>query len=96
MENGEASRIVDELLGHARYNYERNEWLKKWEAANQRLNTLGLIQRKEDALSVCDMLIQHGLDTGVIPFGSIRHRLGIQLLDYLIRSEPAGREKEKT
>jgi len=96
MDNTETGCIVDEILGQARYNYERKEWLKQCEEINQRLNTLGLIQKKEEALNVCDMLIQHGLDTGVISVGSIRHRLGLQLLDYLLRSEPIENEKEKT
>jgi len=88
MENAEAGRIADALLGHAKYNYEYRQWLKDFEEACRKLDDPALIQNKSEALFACDSILQWGVASGAIPAGSVLHRLGMRLMDYLTRCDP--------
>ena len=88
MDNNEIHKMVDDLVGQARHNYKYNEWLKDWEDLYKKVDNPMLIQTKAEALNVCDMLIQQGIDNKTIPFGSLIHRLGLRLMDYLMRCDP--------
>jgi len=85
MDNTETGRIVDNLIAHAKYNYECQQWLKNREELYKKLDNPMLLQTKAEALNVCDMLIQQGIDNGTIPLDSVSHRLGLRLMDYLLR-----------
>ena len=88
MDNNEIHRMVDDLMDHAQYNYKYNEWLKDWEELYKKVDNPMLIQTKVGALNVCNMLIQQGIDNKAIPFGSLMHRLGLRLMDYIMRCDP--------
>jgi len=88
MDNSEAGRIVDDLIGNAKYNYEYRQWLKDYEEALRKLDNPALIQNKSEALNVCNAIIEWSVEKGAIPFGSVLHRLGMRLMDYLTRCDP--------
>ena len=77
----EAERLINDLLDHAKANYaagELAEALKEFDPAN-------FIQEKETALTVCHALINICLTGEKISEGSIMHKLGIGLMDYINR-----------
>jgi len=86
MDNTE--NIIDDMIGHAKYNYEYQQWQKEYEEAFRKLNDPALIQNKADALNTCDSILQWSIDKGAIPYGSVLHRLGLRLMDYLMRCDP--------
>jgi hypothetical protein len=88
MDNPETGRIVDDLLGNAKYNYECQQWQNEYEKICQKLDDPALIQSKAEALNICDTILQWSIDKGAIPFGSVLHRLGMRLMDYLMRCDP--------
>jgi len=88
MDNPETGRIVDDLLGHAKYNYEYQQWQNEYEKLCRKLDDPALIQNKAEALNICDTILQWSIDKGAIPFGSVLHRLGMRLMDYLMRCDP--------
>jgi hypothetical protein len=88
MNNTEAGRIVDDLIGNAKYNYEYGQWLKNFQELCRKLDDPALIQNKADALNVCNVLVEWSVEKGAVPFGSVLHRLGMRLMDYLMRCDP--------
>jgi hypothetical protein len=90
MDNPETGNIVDDLLGNAKYNYEYQKWLKKYEGICQRLDDPALIQNKAEAISAVAIILEQGLDKyiKVDPFAPILHQLGMRLVDYLLRCDP--------
>jgi len=88
MDNTETGRMVDDLIAHAKYNYEYAQWLKNYEEVLRKLDNPMLIQDKSEALNVCNALLELSIEKGAIPFGSVSHRLGMRLMDYLTRCDP--------
>jgi hypothetical protein len=88
MDNTETGCMVDDLLVSAKYNYEYNKWLKSYEEICRKLDDPALIKNKSEALNVADTIIQWSVEKGAIPFGSVLHRLGMRLMDYLMRCDP--------
>jgi hypothetical protein len=83
-----ARRITNDLIGNAKYDYECRKWLKDYEEVCRKLDDPMLIQSKSAALNVCNALIELSVEKGAIPFGSVSHRLGMRLMDYLMRCDP--------
>jgi len=88
MDNPETGRIVDDLIGNAKYNYEYRQWLKSYEEICRKLDDPALIQNKSEALFACDSIMGRLISSGAIPIGSVLHRLGMRLMDYLMRCDP--------
>jgi len=88
MDNAETGRIVDDLIANAKHNYEYQQWLKNYEEACRKLDDPALIQSKSEALNVCNALLELSIEKGAIAFGSLSHRLGLRLMDYLVRCDP--------
>jgi len=88
MDNPETGNIYDDLLGNAKYNYEYQQWLKDYEELYRKLDDPALIQNKAEAINVCNVLIEWSIEKGAIPFDSFLHKLGMRLMDYLIRCDP--------
>jgi len=80
----EAERITNELLHEAKERYSINEFLRTFftEAEDPEY-----ISTKTFALNVCDMLISLNIQYGEMKEGSIAHKLGLRLLDYIERTE---------
>jgi len=81
-------RLVDDMISHAKINYEYRQWLKNYEEVCRKLDDPALIQSKADALNVFVAILDWSIDKGAIPIGSVFHRLGMRLMDYLMRCEP--------
>jgi hypothetical protein len=88
MDNTETGRIVDDLIGNAKYNYEYQQWQKNLEEICRKLDDPALIQSKSEALTACNVILEWAVDKGAIPPGSVLHRLGMRLMDYLMRCDP--------
>ena len=88
MVNPETGRILDDLIANAKYNYEYAQWLKNYDEVCRKLDDPALIQNKSEALFACDSILQWGVNSGAIPIGSVLHRLGMRLMDYLTRCDP--------
>jgi hypothetical protein len=88
MDNTETGRLVDDLIANAKYNFEYGQWLKSYEEVCRKLDDPMLIQSKSEALNVCNALLELSIEKGGIPFGSVSHRLGMRLMDYLMRCDP--------
>ena len=88
MDNPEIGKIVDDLLGDAKLNYEYRQWLKKYEELCRKADDPALIQNKAEAITVVSIILEQGIDKEVTPFAPILHRLGMRLVDYLLRCDP--------
>jgi hypothetical protein len=84
----ETVRMVDDMISHAKYSFEYNKWLKSYEEICRKLDDPALIQNKYEALNAADTIIQWSVEKGAIPSGSVLHRLGMRLMDYLARCDP--------
>jgi len=96
MDNTETGRVVDDLIGNAKNNFEYRQLLKDYEEALRKLDDPMLIQEKAEALNVCNTIIEWSVEKGAIPSGSVLHRLGLRLMDYLTRSVPLIPSDEKS
>jgi hypothetical protein len=86
--DAETGRIINDLIGSAKYNYEYGQWLKNYEELCRKLDDPMLIQSKTEALAVFDSILQWSVNQGAIPVGSLLHRVGMRLMDYLMRCDP--------
>lgn len=84
---GEAKHIVDDLLSHAREKYELNNLISELKKLSKLMDDPGYIQDKSLALSVCNAMIHLSLEKGAFKNGSIAHKLGLRLYDYIGRSK---------
>jgi hypothetical protein len=83
----EVKSIISDLLGNARADYQiRHEVLQNLEELNQLLNDPLLVNNKTMAADICRILIKMLVGEGVMKEGSIAHRLGLRLLDYILRT----------
>jgi hypothetical protein len=81
-----ATNTIAELLDNARDDYRtRQEALSNLAELDQLLNDPLLVDNKEMAGAICDMLIKMLVGEGVVQEQSIMHRLGLRLLDYIKR-----------
>jgi hypothetical protein len=81
-----ANRIINDLLDHARFDYQlRQEALQNFEEVYRLLDDPLLVNNKEMAADICRILIKMLVGEGVMKEGSIVHRLGLRLLDYIGR-----------
>jgi len=87
MDNPETGRIVDNLLGNAKFNYEYLKCLKQYEDVCRKLDDPALIQNKAEAINAVAIILE-GIDKKVDSFAPILHRLGMRLVDYLLRCDP--------
>jgi hypothetical protein len=89
-----ANRIIDELLDNAWLDYQvRQGALQNLEEINRMLDDPLLVNSKELAAGICGMLIKTLVGEGIMKEGSIAHRLGLRLLDYIGRIHDEGAEK---
>jgi hypothetical protein len=78
--------ITADILNQARTDCRiRQEALKNLEELDRLLNDPGIVQNKDMALSICNALIQRSIECKAVVEGSIMHRLGLRLLDYINR-----------
>jgi hypothetical protein len=82
--------MIKEILDEARI---RCQALQNFEELNRLLNDPLLVNDKEMAAGICSMLIKMLIGEGVVKEGSIAHRLGLRLLDYIGRVHDEGPEK---
>jgi hypothetical protein len=83
----EMKSIITDLLDNARIDFTiRQEALQNLEEVDRLLDDPLLVNNKEMAAVICDMLIKMLIGEGVMKDGSIAHRLGIRLLDYILRT----------
>jgi hypothetical protein len=94
LKKGKAGRILDDLLDNARFDYQiRHEALRNLEEFDRMLEDPLLVDNKEMAAGICGMLIKTLVGEGVMKEGSIAHRLGLRLLDYIGRIDDEGSKK---
>jgi len=90
MDNIEIESVIDKMLGHARHDHEtRREGLRAWKELDRLLDDPGLIDSREMALGVCGLLLRLCIEKGGMVEGSIMHRLGLRLMDYIRRDRKA-------
>jgi hypothetical protein len=81
-----ATSMIEELLDNARTDYRtRQEALSNLAELDQLLNDPLLVDNKEMAAAICDMLITMLVGEGIVHEQSIMHRLAMRLLDYIKR-----------
>ena len=90
----ESERIIDSMLNHAREAYDQEtqvlkncfqKYFPELEAITAPMDDPLFIQDKEFALRICHMLTTIGLESGKIEKGSIAHKSGLRLYDYILR-----------
>jgi hypothetical protein len=81
----ETGRVIDTLLGHARNAYDEKKLHDLFKDIGRELDDPGYIQDKDLALLVCHMLICLNIEHGKVEKGSIAHKLGLRLYDYIDR-----------
>jgi hypothetical protein len=82
----EMKSVIDDLLDNARFDYQvRQEALQNLGELNRSLDDPLLVNNKEMAAGICGILIKMLIGEGVMKEGSIAHRLGLRLLDYIGR-----------
>jgi hypothetical protein len=90
----EMKSIIDELLDNAWLDYQvRHEALHNLEEINRMLDDPLLVDNKAMAAGICRVLIKRLVGEGVMKEGSIAHRLGLRLLDYIGRVDDEGAKK---
>jgi len=94
MDNLETERIENVLIDNAKFNFEYRQWLGEWEKINNMLDNPMLIETKAQCLAVWEAIIQNGLDKGSFSFGSVIHKLGMRVADFIMRSCNDMPEKE--
>jgi hypothetical protein len=78
--------LIAELLDNARNDYRtRQEAIGSLEELDRLLDDPLLVNNKDSAAAVCDLLITTLIGGGVVHEQSIMHRLGLRLLDYIKR-----------
>jgi hypothetical protein len=82
--------MIKEMLDGARIHYQALQDLKE---LDHLLNDPLLVNNKEMAAGICSILIKMLIGEGVVKEGSIAHRLGLRLLDYIRRVHDEGPEK---
>jgi hypothetical protein len=90
----EIKSIINDLLDHARSDYQiRQEAVQNLEEVYRLLDDPLLVNSKEMAVDICGILIKMLIHEDVMKEGSIAHRLGLRLLDYIGRVHDEGTEK---
>jgi hypothetical protein len=82
--------MITEIIDEARM---RCQALQDLEELNRLLNDPLLVNNKEMAADICGILIRMLIGEGIMKEGSILHRLGLRLLDYIGRVHDEGPEK---
>jgi len=90
MDNTETGRVIDDLIGNAKNNYEYQQWLKSLEDVCRKLDSPALIQNNSDAINAVALILEMGIDKNGNPFAPILHRLGMKLVDYLTQGTKEG------
>jgi hypothetical protein len=87
------SSIIADILDDARTDYRtRQEAIRNLEELDRLLNDPMLVNSKDAAADICGILIKMLVGEGIMKEGSIMHRMGLRLLDYIGRVHDEGPE----
>ncbi|MDR2631003.1 MAG: hypothetical protein LBC60_08785 [Spirochaetaceae bacterium] len=90
----EMKSIIADLLDNARIDFTiRQEALQNLKEVDRLLDDPLLVNNKEMAADICGMLIKMLIGEEVVQEGSMMHRLGLRLLDYIGRVHDEGAKK---
>jgi len=90
-EKTEVERLIDDALDNAKYNYDYRQCVNKYEGILQWLDNLDNqepIKNKAEAITAVSLILEFGVDNKTAVFAPILHKLGMRLVDYLLRCDP--------
>jgi hypothetical protein len=89
MKKNETDRMIKTMLDQAQTAYDEKKLHDFFEGLSHELDDPDYIQNKDFALLVCNMLICLNIEHGEVEKGSIAHKLGLRLYDYVDRMKEA-------